>query len=77
LTISCPDKSKDTTVLSVSHHFISKRLSEALTSSGVDNIDYYPARSINAHTKEVYDYVACRIIGLVSAMSGEDSDIEA
>lgn len=55
---------------------MSKRLSDALTSAGVDNIDYFPAILKNIKTGETYNYMAYKIIGLVSAADMDASEYE-
>lgn len=66
-----PREFKDTCI-----PIMSKRLCEALTTAGVDNIEYYPVLLNNVETGEVYDYFAYKIIGLVSAASIEESEFE-
>lgn len=56
---------------------MSKRLSIALTEAGVDNIDYYPAVVSNTKTGTKYEYMAYKIIGIVSAADLSTSKYEA
>lgn len=55
---------------------MSKRLANVLTEAGVDNIDYYPALLKNTETGEIYEYMAYKIIGLVSAADLDASEYE-
>jgi hypothetical protein len=56
---------------------MTRRLSEALTQAGVDNIDYYPAVLTNTTSGEKYNYVAYNIIGKVAAADLENSDFSS
>lgn len=55
----------------------SPRLREALETSGVDNIEYYPARVVNRSTQEQRPYLGANIIGLVRAMDRDQSEFMA
>jgi len=57
---------------------ISAKFKEVLDKSGVDNVDYYPVRIVNQVTKQVRkDYYEANIIGLISCLDREKSEIEA
>jgi hypothetical protein len=54
---------------------VSARLKEVLDSTGVDNVDYYPAEIVDEATGKVYrDYYAANIIGIIACLDMEKSD---
>lgn len=55
---------------------MSERLHSAVVSSGVDNIDFFPAVLTNTSTGEKYRYYAYKLVGLVSLMDSSQSEYE-
>ncbi|WDD97547.1 imm11 family protein [Thalassomonas actiniarum] len=53
---------------------MSKRLFDALTKAGVDNIEYFPAVLKNTKTKQIYPYFVYNIVGKISATDLTNSE---
>lgn len=53
---------------------VSPKLRAALERSGVDNIEYFPARVVDRSTREQRPYFGANIIGLVRALDREQSE---
>ena len=56
---------------------MSKRLREAIESSGVDNIDFHPVTVRNTETGEAHEYFAFNLIGLVAAADPAKSKLSS
>ncbi len=56
---------------------MSKRLADALTEAGVDNIDFFSANLKNSVTGQLYDYMAFKVVGLVLAANLDKSKWES
>jgi hypothetical protein len=54
---------------------MSRRLADALTGAGVDNITFYPVSLLHEESGQVYDYVAFHLVGKVAAADLESSKI--
>lgn len=56
---------------------MSARLHDALTDSGVDNVEFLPVKLTNRATGEMHKYFAFKVIGLVSAAESSESIISS
>jgi hypothetical protein len=56
---------------------LSVRFKATLDAVGVDNVDYYPVRIVNAVTKEVRtDYFEANLVGVIDCLDREASEVE-